>query len=140
MQPPFISRVMSISVLPIAGWCPARKLGFVTVSWGFTVESAAWLGPTRGAAITRLPLIEVCLFGMLAVLVRSDLSKDVEVLVLCQENQVPRRHLRGRLRWDHTDRLWLSALSWLVNRRRWAEIFPVTLAAVVARSALALSA
>jgi transposase len=29
-------------------------------------------------------------------------------------------------RWDHADRLWLTALSRLVNRRRWAEIFPVT--------------
>jgi transposase InsO family protein len=46
--------------------------------------------------------------------------------VLRQENQVLRRHLRGRPRWDHTDRLWLTALSRLVNRCRWAEIFPVT--------------
>jgi hypothetical protein len=32
-----------------------------------------------------------CLFGLLAVLVRSDLSKDVELLVLRHENQVLRR-------------------------------------------------
>ena len=32
-----------------------------------------------------------CLFGLLAVLVRSDLPKDVELLVLRHENQVPRR-------------------------------------------------
>ena len=36
-----------------------------------------------------------CLFGLLAVLVRSDLSKDVELLVLRHENQVLRRQLRG---------------------------------------------
>jgi hypothetical protein len=67
-----------------------------------------------------------CLFGLLAVLVRSDLSKDAELLVLRHENQVLRRQLTGRMRWDHADRLWLAALSRLVNRRRWAEIFPVT--------------
>ncbi len=36
-----------------------------------------------------------CLFGLLAVLVRSDLSKDVELLVLRHENQGLRRQLRG---------------------------------------------
>ena len=38
-----------------------------------------------------------CLFGLLAVLVRSDLSKDAELLVLRHENQVLRRQLTGRL-------------------------------------------
>jgi putative transposase len=72
-----------------------------------------------------------CLFGLLAVLVRSDLSKDVELLVLRHENQVLRRQAGGRPRWGHTDRLWLAALSRLVNRRRWAEIFPVTPATIL---------
>jgi len=72
-----------------------------------------------------------CLLGMLSVLVRSDLSKDVELLVLRHENQVLRRHLRGWPRWDHADRLWLTALSRLVNRRWWAEIFPVTPATIL---------
>ncbi|GAA4635669.1 hypothetical protein GCM10023196_082050 [Actinoallomurus vinaceus] len=72
-----------------------------------------------------------CLFGLLAVLVRSDLSKDVELLVLRHENQVLRRQAGGRPRWGHTDRLWLTALSRLVNRRRWAEIFPVAPAAIL---------
>jgi hypothetical protein len=57
-----------------------------------------------------------CLFGLLAVLVRSDLSKDAELLVLRHQNQVLRRQLSGRLRWDHAGRLWLTALSRLVNR------------------------
>lgn len=52
-----------------------------------------------------------CLLGLLAVLARSDLSKDAELLVLRHENQVLRRQLSGRLRWDHADRLWLAALS-----------------------------
>jgi transposase len=71
------------------------------------------------------------LFGLLAVLVRSDLSKDAELLVLRHENQVLRRQLSGRLRWDHADRLWLTALSRLVNRRRWPEVFPVTPATIL---------
>ena len=57
------------------------------------------------------------LFGPLAALARSDLSKDAELLVLRHENQVLRRQLGGSLR-DHADRLWLAALSRLVNRRR----------------------
>ena len=64
------------------------------------------------------------LFGPLAALARSDLSKDAELLVLRHENQVLRRQLGGRLRWDHADRLWLAALSRLVNRRQWPEVFP----------------
>jgi putative transposase len=72
-----------------------------------------------------------CLFGLLAVLVRSDLSEDVELLVLRQENQVLRRQAGCRPRCDHTDRLWLTALSGLVNRRRWAEIFRVTPATIL---------
>jgi len=38
------------------------------------------------------------LFGLLAVLVQSDLSKDAELLVLRHENQVLRRQLSGRQR------------------------------------------
>ena len=71
------------------------------------------------------------LFSLLAVLVRSDLSKDAELLVLRHENQVLRRQLGGRLRWDHADRLWLTALSRLVGRRRWPEVFPVTPATIL---------
>ena len=52
-----------------------------------------------------------CLFGLPAVLVRSDLSKDAELLVLRHENQVLRRQLSGRLRRDHADGLWLTSLS-----------------------------
>jgi putative transposase len=72
-----------------------------------------------------------CLLGLLVVLVRSDLSKDVELLVLRHENQVLRRQAGGRPRWDHADRPWLTALSRLVNRRWWAEIFPVTPATIL---------
>ena len=67
-----------------------------------------------------------CLFGLVAVLARSDLSKDAELLVLRHENQALRRRLGGRVRWEHADRLWLAALSRLVGRRWWPEVFPVT--------------
>jgi len=79
-----------------------------------------------------------CLFGLLAVLVQSDLSKDAELLVLRHENQVLGRQLPGRVRWDHAGRLWLTALSRLVSRHRWPEIFPVTLATIL-RSLMDLS-
>jgi putative transposase len=72
-----------------------------------------------------------CLFSLLAVLVRSDLSKDAELLVLRHENQVLRRRLNGRLRWDHADRFWITALSRLVNRHQWSDIFPVTPATIL---------
>jgi len=48
------------------------------------------------------------LFSLLAALVRSDLSKDPELLVLRHENHVLRRQLAGRLRWEVADRLWLA--------------------------------
>jgi putative transposase len=67
-----------------------------------------------------------CMFGLLGVLVRSDLSMDAGLLVLRHENQVLRRQLSGRLRWDHADRVWLAALSRLAGRRRWPGVFPVT--------------
>jgi hypothetical protein len=80
----------------------------------------------RGVLLSLVYLTVRCLFGLLAARIRADLSKDVELLVLRHENQVLRRQLGGRPRWGHTDRLWLAALSRLIHRRRWAEVFPVT--------------
>jgi putative transposase len=74
-----------------------------------------------------------CLLGLLMVLLRSDLSKEVELLVLRHENQVLRRQVRGRPQRDHFDRLWSAALSRLVHRPQWAEIFPVTPATILRR-------
>jgi transposase InsO family protein len=71
------------------------------------------------------------LFGLLTILVRADLSKDVELLVLRHENQVLRRQLDGRPQWDHADRLWLAALSRLICRHQWTKIFPVTPATIL---------
>jgi putative transposase len=88
-------------------------------------------GIIAGVVLSLLYRLVRCLFGLLAVLAQSDLSKDVELLALRHENRVLRRQLRGRLRWDHADRLWLAALSRLVSRRRWSEVFPVTPATIL---------
>jgi len=88
------------------------------------------LGPSRVLLLIVYRLVRR-LFGLLAVLVRSDLSKDAELLVLRHENQVLRRQLRGRLRRDHADRLWLAALSRLVSRYQWPVVFPVTPATIL---------
>ena len=66
-----------------------------------------------------------CLFGFVTVLVRREVSKDAELLVLRHENAVLRRQI-GRVRYQPGDRLWLAALSQLIPRRRWAEVFAVT--------------
>jgi putative transposase len=74
----------------------------------------------------------VCwLLSLSALLVRRDLSKDVELLVLRHENAVLRRQV-SRVHYRPVDRMWLAALSRLVSRHRWAEIFPVTPATLVA--------
>lgn len=72
-----------------------------------------------------------CLLGCLTVLSRAQASKDAELLVLRHENAVLRRQA-GRVRYRPGDRLWLAALSRLVPRRRWDEVFPVTPATLLA--------
>ena len=70
-------------------------------------------------------LLVRCLLGCLTVLSQGQVSKDAEILVLRHENAVLRRQV-GRVRYPPADRLWLAALSRLVPRRRWGELFPVT--------------
>jgi putative transposase len=71
------------------------------------------------------------LLGLSAMLMRRDLSKDAELLVLRHENAVLRRQV-ARVHYRPVDRMWLAALSRLVPPRRWAEIFPVTPATILA--------
>jgi putative transposase len=71
------------------------------------------------------------LLGAVATIARRDVAKDVELLVLRHENTVLRRQV-PRVRYEAEDRLWLAALSSLVPRRRWAEVFAVTPATLMA--------
>jgi putative transposase len=81
--------------------------------------------------ISVLYLLVRCLLGCLTVLTRHRVSKDAELLVLRHENAVLRRQT-GRVGYEPADRLWLAALSRLVPRHRWGEVFPVTPATVLA--------
>ena len=72
-----------------------------------------------------------CLLGLTMVLVRRDLDKDAELLILRHENAVLRRQI-ARVRYTPADRAWLAALSRLLPRCRWAEVFPVTPATILA--------
>jgi putative transposase len=76
-------------------------------------------------------LLVRCLVGCLMVLARREVSKDAELLVLRHENAVLRRQ-SGRVRYQPADRLWLAALSQLIPRRRWGEVFAVTPATLLA--------
>jgi len=70
-------------------------------------------------------LLVRCLLDDLMVLARREVSKDAELLVVRHENGVLRRQV-GRVRYQPGDRLWLAALSRLIPRQRWAEVFAVT--------------
>jgi transposase InsO family protein len=72
-----------------------------------------------------------CLLGLAMVLVRRDLGKDAELLVFRHENAILRRQI-ARVHYTPADRVWLAALSRLLPRRRWAEVFPVTPATIMA--------
>ena len=76
-------------------------------------------------------LIVRCLLDGLKVLARREVSKDAELLVLRHENAVLRRQI-SRVRYQPGDRLWLAALSRLIPRRRWGEVFAVTPATLLA--------
>lgn len=76
-------------------------------------------------------LVVRCLPGCLMVLARREVCKDAELLVLRHENAVLRRQI-SRVRYQPADRLWLAALSRLIPRRRWGEVFAVTPATLLA--------
>ena len=71
------------------------------------------------------------ILGLAVLLFRRDMAKDAELLVLRHENAVLRRHA-GRVRYEPADRVWFAALARLLPRRRWAEVFPVTPATLLA--------
>jgi hypothetical protein len=82
--------------------------------------------------LLKIVYLLTCRVLSLVVLVfRGDRAKDAELLVLRHENAVLRRHA-DRLRYQSADRAWLAALARLIPRRRWAEVFPVTPATLLA--------
>jgi putative transposase len=82
--------------------------------------------------LLKIVYVLTCRVLSLAVLVfRGDLAKDAELLVLRHENAVLRRHA-GRVRYEPAGQAWLAALARLVSRKRWAEVFPVTPATLLA--------
>ena len=85
-----------------------------------------WAGAAQGRLRADLPIL-----GLIVVLFRGDQAAVTEVLVLRHENAVLRRHA-GRVRYEPADRAWLAALARIVSRRRWAEVFPVTPATLLA--------
>ena len=74
--------------------------------------------------VSAVYLLVRCLLSCLMVLARGEVSTDVELLMLRHENAVLRRQT-GRVRYQPGDRLWLAALSRLVPRCRWGEVFTV---------------
>jgi hypothetical protein len=69
--------------------------------------------------------------GLFVLVFGRDLAKDAELLVLRHENAVLRRHAR-RTRYEPADRVWFTALARLIPRERWAGVFPVTPATLLA--------
>jgi putative transposase len=71
------------------------------------------------------------ILGLVVVLFRGARATAAEVLVLRHQNAVLRRQA-GRVRYEPADRAWFAALARIVPRRRWAEVFPVTPATLLA--------
>jgi len=70
-------------------------------------------------------------FNLAVLVVRGDGEKNAELLVLRHENAVLRRNA-GRIRYDLADRAWFAVLMRFLPRRRWAEVFPVEPATLLA--------
>ena len=76
-------------------------------------------------------LLTCRVLGLVVLVFHGGLVKDAELLVLRHENAVLRRQA-GRVRYEPGDRAWFAALARLVPRERWAEVFPVTPATLLA--------
>jgi putative transposase len=84
-----------------------------------------WGWESRGVPLTVVYMITRFVLAVVTMLVRREVSKDVELLVLGHENAVLRCQVK-RVRYQPADRVWLSALARLVPRRRWAQVFDVS--------------
>jgi putative transposase len=81
--------------------------------------------------LTTVYLLVRRVLSLAVLLLRGDLAKEAELLALRHENTVLRPHA-GRIRYEPADRAWFTALAQLIPRRRWAGIFPVTPATLLA--------
>ncbi|MGI8452271.1 MAG: hypothetical protein ACR2MP_34820 [Streptosporangiaceae bacterium] len=70
-------------------------------------------------------------FGLAVLMFHGDRAKNAELLVLRHENAVLRRNA-GRVRYAPGDRAWFASLTRFIPRRRWAWVFPVTPATLLA--------
>jgi putative transposase len=85
-----------------------------------------------GRVLLKIVYVLGCrILGLIVVLSRGDQAASAEVLALRHENAVLRQHV-GRVRYKPADRAWFAALTSMVSRRRWAEVFPVTPATLLA--------
>src|SRR4051812_32561718 len=84
------------------------------------LRSGRWGWESRGVVLTLIYMITRFVLAAVTMLVRREMSKDVELLVLRHENAVLRRQVK-RVRYQSADRVWLSALARLIPRNRWAE-------------------
>ncbi len=71
------------------------------------------------------------LFNLASLVIRGDRANNAELLALRHENAILRRNA-GRVRYDSVDRAWFAVLTRFIPRRRWAEVFPVTPATLLA--------
>lgn len=100
-------------------------------AWARSPSACTWRW-LDGRIVLKIIYLLVRHIAALAVLVFSrDLAKDAELLVLRHENAVLRRHAK-RIRCERADRVWFTALAQLIRRRRWAGVFPVTPATLLA--------
>lgn len=113
---------MKIETLPAPGH-PVGLVYRICVGWAERAPSSLLVGHDRGMILSVVYRTTRRLLSALAVAARHDASKDAELLVLRHENAVLRRQVE-RVRHTWADRLWLSALSGLIPRRRWATVFP----------------
>ncbi|GAA1287835.1 hypothetical protein Psi02_70210 [Planotetraspora silvatica] len=94
------------------------------LTWRFACGRLLWLGSSRDASHVAYMIVRFMLAAVVVV-VRGDVSKDVDLLVLRHENAVLRRQIK-RARYEPADRMWLAALARMIPRRRWAQVFGVT--------------
>jgi hypothetical protein len=107
---------------PLPERCAARKYDLALTS-GFVCGFVYWLACL--VLIGMAYRLGRRMLGVLGAASRSDGALVAEALALRHENAVLRRRV-VRVRFEPVDRAWFAALSALIPRAWWAEVFPVT--------------